>query len=196
MAASRPERWREGGGEGISARRLNLMVDAIMSLMDLFGMGDGPRYDARTRQALPFGIRVGKVVAKGPSNAPDWTDERYWIQEHAITSGASAFAPVVLEKKPDIVLPNPTGGDPITIPQIVVVSNVAELFGHTHGLPVDTVVLFVGFFDTASPIPNTRYLTATGGGVESAPEFQGDVHVGTANGVAGWAPMPVTNYVP
>lgn len=193
-----PELWI--AKEQVSARKLNQEVIALRRLMSVMGW-DENRFGDAGRPAYITPIRLGKIVAAGPGGQADYADERYWVREQSILKGAANdWDQIKLNDVQDYTIRNaPQAGGGIgdvTVKPVYTVTNLGEALEHTHTLPPDTPVIFLGFHDATNPTPATRWVMVVGGGAEEGPEYAGQVHQGVANETPGWAFLPLVGLMP
>lgn len=193
-----PEFWI--AKESVSARKLNQEVAVLRRLMTVMGWDENRFADAGRPNFIPS-IRLGKIVTAGPQGQADYADERYWVREVTILPGAAnTWDQIKLNDLANYVVrnaPQAAGGTgDLTITPVYTVTNPGEVLTHTHTLPPDMPVIFLGFHDATNPTPATRWFMLVGGSAEEGPEFAGQVHMGVANETPGWAFLPLVALMP
>jgi hypothetical protein len=193
MSSEKLTDW--AGRMALKNAHLNEPNTVLRKLLREPGIGEADMGKAGRRLRVPPLLMLGVVVASGPAAQPDYADERYWVRLARPKPAADDTVAIDYEVIADATMPKPDGTT-FTYKPIFTVSNPGERLSHAHAIGVGTPVLFAGFPDGHQPVENLRYVMLGGAGGESAPEFDGDVHRGTANGVSGWAPPSITNYTP
>lgn len=139
----------------LSAAHLNEAWNLLRTIAGVVGYDLNQVGEDARENFLPS-VKFGEVVDEGPNGEADGTDERYWVVEMGIQAGDNQDSTIVpIDLQPQ-TFTNPVDGSDVTIPVIYTVTNVLEVYTHTHTLTVGTPVLFFELFDRADPTPNIR----------------------------------------
>lgn len=168
-------------GSRLSAAHLQEPITILRKFMSRPNSGFAQLSNQSVRPV--FDLHLGKIVATGPASEADYTDERYWVKPQYIVGTNLTSDQITTGDIPAPTIPDNSDGSGQTVDDILTVTSLPEVDGHSHHMRAGELVLYLGIYDWQDQ-SKLHYVMIPS---LPTPQYEFQVYMGVGNNKAGFA---------